>query len=82
MLDYDELHSRFCFHFQVAPLQAGTLDQRGPNNQCEQKCVNTVGGHKCECNAGFKLVGGRGLHSSTFQLNLSRFGHTSPCPPV
>ena len=26
--------------------------------------------------------GGRGLHSSTFQLNLSRFGHTSPCPPV
>ena len=26
--------------------------------------------------------GGRGLHSFTFQLNLSRFGHTSPCPPV
>jgi hypothetical protein len=25
---------------------------------------------------------GRGLHSSTFQLNLSRVGHTSPCPPV
>jgi hypothetical protein len=25
---------------------------------------------------------GRGLHSSTFQLNLSHFGHTSPCPPV
>ena len=25
---------------------------------------------------------GRGLHSSTFQLNLSRFGHTSPCPAV
>jgi len=25
---------------------------------------------------------GRGLQSSTFQLNLSRFGHTSPCPPV
>jgi len=24
----------------------------------------------------------RGLHSSTFLLNLSRFGHTSPCPPV
>ena len=23
-----------------------------------------------------------GQHSSTFQLNLSRFGHTSPCPPV
>ena len=28
------------------------------------------------------LMLGRGLHSSTFQLNLSRFGHTSPCPPV
>ena len=27
-------------------------------------------------------VDGRGLHSSTSQLNLSRFGHTSPCPPV
>jgi hypothetical protein len=25
---------------------------------------------------------GRGLHSFTFQLNLSRFGHTSPCPTV
>jgi DNA replication protein DnaC len=27
-------------------------------------------------------VRGRGLHSSTVPLNLSRFGHTSPCPPV
>jgi hypothetical protein len=27
-------------------------------------------------------MSGRGLHSSTFQLTLSRFGHTSPCPPV
>ena len=25
---------------------------------------------------------GRGLHSSTSRLNLSRFGLTSPCPPV
>ena len=25
---------------------------------------------------------GRGLHSSTFHLNISRVGHTSPCPPV
>jgi hypothetical protein len=25
---------------------------------------------------------GRGLHSSTFQINLSRFGHTCPCSPV
>ena len=28
------------------------------------------------------VVIGRGLHSSTFQLNLSRFGHTSPCSTV
>jgi N-acetylgalactosamine kinase len=28
------------------------------------------------------LPDGRGLHSSTSQLNLSRFGHTSPCAPV
>ena len=27
-------------------------------------------------------IGGRGLHSSTFQLNLSCFGLTCPCPPV
>jgi E3 ubiquitin-protein ligase UBR4 len=26
--------------------------------------------------------GGRGLHSSTFRLNVSHFGHTSPCPPI
>ena len=25
---------------------------------------------------------GRGLHSSTFQLNLSRFGDACPCSPV
>ena len=25
---------------------------------------------------------GRGSHSFTSQLNLSRFGHTTPCPPV
>ena len=25
---------------------------------------------------------GRGLHSFTSQLNLSRFGHTCPCSPV
>jgi hypothetical protein len=25
---------------------------------------------------------GRGLHSPTSQLNLSRFGHTSLCPAV
>ena len=29
-----------------------------------------------------KGLTGRGLHSSTFQLNLSRPGHTSLCPPV
>ena len=29
-----------------------------------------------------QLVVGRGLHSFTSQLNLSLFGHTSPCPPV
>jgi len=27
-------------------------------------------------------VASRGLHSFAPQLNLSRFGHTSPCPPV
>ena len=27
-------------------------------------------------------AGGRGFLSSTFQLNLSRFGYTTACPPV
>ena len=31
---------------------------------------------------GVQLPGGRVLHSSAFQLNLIRVGHTSPCPPV
>jgi hypothetical protein len=29
-----------------------------------------------------KLPSSRALHSSNFQLNASRFGHTSPCAPV
>ena len=24
---------------------------------CDQTCVNTVGGYKCSCNPGFRLVG-------------------------
>jgi len=28
------------------------------------------------------VPGVRGLHLSTFQLNLSQFRHTSACPPV
>jgi CRP-like cAMP-binding protein len=30
----------------------------------------------------FERILGRGLHSFTSRLNLGRFGHTSPCPPV
>jgi len=30
----------------------------------------------------YHLALGRGLHSFTFKLNLSRFSHTSPCPSV
>ena len=29
-----------------------------------------------------RVPAARGLHWSTWQLNLSRFGHTSLCPPV
>jgi hypothetical protein len=28
------------------------------------------------------MIWGRGLHSSTSQLNLNRFGHTASCPCV
>ena len=39
--------------------------------------------HSCAFFAGLVLrAWGRGLLSSTFQLNLCRFGHTSPCPPA
>jgi len=37
------------------------------------------------CEDGYYRKGssiGRGLLSSTFQLSLSRFDHTSPCTPV
>ena len=27
-------------------------------NHCEQDCVNIIGGHRCGCRSGFKLVGG------------------------
>ena len=41
----------------------------------------SAGGREANGGGGRGLEG-RGLHRSTFQLNLSRFGHTSPCPPV
>ena len=25
------------------------------NGECNQKCINTVGGYKCACNAGYLL---------------------------
>ena len=28
-----------------------------PTNTCEQKCINTMGGHHCACNDGFRPVG-------------------------
>ena len=34
------------------------------------------------CDEGGEEAMGRALHLSTFRLNLCRFGHTSPCPPV
>jgi len=40
--------------------------------------VKQLSGH---APAVLRRVAGRGLHSSTFQLNQSRPGHTSLCPP-
>jgi hypothetical protein len=37
-------------------------------------------GRNCRPVTAWRAPPGRGLHSSTFQLNLIHFGHTSPCP--
>ena len=46
------------------------------SDYCEQNLMS-----EAEPSSG-ELVYGRGLHSSTFQINLSHFGHTCPCSPV
>jgi len=46
----------------------------------ECKPLNT--GSNLPAQIDLMAVDGRGLHSLTSQLNLSRFGHTSTCPSV
>jgi hypothetical protein len=58
-----------------ARLQEGAGGARGDQ-------VHREPGHRGGAGVHVQGDGGRGLHSSTFQLNLGRFGHTSPCPPV
>ena len=53
----------FCFQIQLAPLQLGEGDG-GP--------------HYLHARGAAQGAGGRGLHSSTFQLNLSRFWSQKP----
>jgi hypothetical protein len=43
--------------------------------------IGRGGQETAEGGGGYGGNGGRGLHSSTSQLNLTRFGHTSPSPP-
>jgi len=57
---------QICFQIQFAPLRRGAA------------CGARGGGRVRPPG----LPVGRGLYSFTTQLNLSRFGHTSPCPPV
>ena len=56
---------------ECKPLDLGFVQPTPIQQECLQPAV------KGRCD-----IIGRGLHSSTFQLNLSRFGHTYPCPPV
>ena len=61
------------------------LNYDGPLSNCafnfNLRRYNVV--DKTQGNAGgWGGIRGRGLHSSTFHLNLGRSGHTSPCPPV
>jgi len=62
----DDLAPTVAGYFQQFA-QAGTC---GPGSGCQLYRSEAV------------PVPGRGLHSSTFQLNLSSFGHTSSRPPV
>ena len=50
-----------CFQLHLAPLLRGTSTSTGASRECE--VLDT------------RAAGGRGLHSSTSELNLSRFGH-------
>jgi len=73
-LKYDELLSSFAFKFH---LRRYTKDK--------SKRVITFANNADYISMRhhtYEMPRGRGLHSSTFYLNLSHFGHTSPCPPV
>jgi hypothetical protein len=53
--------------------------RRGMTSAAWAACGGTC---RTRCSPGRCRPGCRGLHSSTFELNLSRVGHTSPYPPV
>jgi len=67
-LEYDETLSDFAFKFKLCRYM------KVSQAKMEQLTSESLTMHDDAV--------GRGLHSSTFQLNLSRVGHTSPCPPV
>jgi hypothetical protein len=86
-LKFDKVLSSFAFKFKlrrfsmVADRVVRSPAAPGVDNDVE------VEGYATELQHGgqfmpMAVMPGRALHSSTFQLNLSRFGHTSPCPPV
>ena len=41
-------------------------------NRCEQECVNVLGGHRCECRSGFKLVGGTSCLQDPVEMSKLR----------
>ena len=76
ILTYDELVSSYAFKFNLRRYnKALTSDGATPLFAAAQN------GH-ADVVERLLAAPGAGAYSSTFQLNLSRFGRTCPCPAV
>jgi hypothetical protein len=74
-----------CHVDECKPLAAGGGDDRRAGVVASQRHVRGVHGRADAAQthpARAQHFNGGAAHSFPFQLNLSRFGHTSPCPPV
>ena len=48
-------HATVSFSLIYADIDECALSVNIPLSDCEQVCVNTIGGFRCECMAGFEL---------------------------
>jgi len=78
-LEYDRLLLTFAFKFNLRRFNT----ERMLSAAEEQRIREDLRGSDIDVAALTTVtVAGTWIHSSTFQLNLGRVGHTSPRPPV